>query len=159
MITAKELMNKRVICFEPEDSIFDAARIFAREDISGAPVVENDRLIGIVSISDVVKFMTTKITDSNIIEHEPQSLSFLLLNLAKMGKDYMGFKKEIGRLSHTKVKDVMSKEVLIISPDMTLIEIAELMDKKDVNRLPVIEKDKLVGMVSRADLLKTLLGD
>lgn len=157
MITAKELMKKRIICFDPEDSIFDVARIFAREDISGAPVVENDRLIGIVSISDIVKFMTTKMTDASIIEHDPSSLSFLLLNVAKMGKDYLDFKKEMERLSKTKVKDVMSKEVLVISPDTTLIEIAELMEKKDVNRLPVIERDKIIGMVSRADLLKALI--
>jgi len=95
--------------------------------------------------------------DADIISHEPQSLSFLLLNLVKMGKDYLDFKKELERISKLEVRHMMSKDVVAIKPDSNLQEIAEIMDKNDVNRLPVIENNKLIGIISRADLIKALI--
>jgi CBS domain-containing protein len=81
----------------------------------------------------------------------------LILNLIKLGKDYSEFKKELDRISKFTVKDVMSKEVVFINPDSDLFEAANIMDKYDVNRLPVIDDGKLIGVISRADLIKALI--
>jgi len=156
MKTAKDIMNKRVIYFSPEDSIFEVARVFSREKISGAPVVNGDRVIGVISNSDIVKFMHTKLSKTEFSSQNP-SLSMILLDLANIGRDFLTFKKECNRISKTKVKDVMKREVLVISLDTGLIDIADLMEKKDVNRLPVVEKNKLIGMVCRADVIKALV--
>jgi len=155
MKTAKDIMNKRVIYFSPEDSIFEVARTFSREKISGAPVVNNEKVIGVISNSDIVKFMHTRLLKPKAGD-QPPSLSIILLSLADIGKNFLTFKNECKRISKTKVKDVMKREVLVISPDTGLIDIADLMDRKDVNRLPVVEKNKLVGMVCRADVIKAL---
>ena len=157
MKRAKDLMNPDVVYFNPDASVFDVARVFSAKNISGAPVVENEKVIGMISISDIVKFMSLKLMDADIISHEPQSLSFLLLNLVKMGKDYLDFKKELERISKLEVRHMMSKDVVAIKPDSNLQEIAEIMDKNDVNRLPVIENNKLIGIISRADLIKALI--
>lgn len=151
-------MNPKVIYFSPEDSIFEVARVFAEKDISGAPVVEKDKVVGVISISDIVKFMSLKLEHSNSVISNPLSLSMAILNLIKLGKDYLTFKKELEKLSSTKVKDVMSKKVVSVDPDASLIEAATLMAKNDVNRLPVIDKDgKLVGIIAREDLVRSLL--
>jgi len=148
-------MNKNVIFFTPEDTIFKVAKVLCENNISGAPVVENEKVVGIISVSDIVKFIKIKLKVGKV--HEIPSLSLLFLDLIETGKDYIQLKKEIKRMSEIKIKKIMSKKVVSISPDATIFDAANLMDKHDVNRLPVIENGKLVGIVARADIIKALI--
>jgi len=157
MKKVRDFMNRQVFFVKPEFSIFDVAKVFSKNDISGAPVVDRGKVVGVVSVSDLTRFMSIKLVDGEAVLKNPSSLSLLLLNFAKFSKDYIGFKKEIERISKTKIKNIMSKDVVCISPESNLFEAATLMDKNDVNRLPVVEKGKLVGVLSRADLLKALV--
>jgi CBS domain-containing protein len=162
MKKVKDFMSRRVVYLKPNDTIFKAAKSFCRRGISGAPVVssaQSKRVIGVVSESDIVKFMGTKVcnTQSMAGDFTYQSLSLLLLHFVRTGKDYLGFKKELGRISKTKIKDVMSKRVISVSPDESVLDAAERMDSNDVNRLPVVKNGKLVGIIARADLLKALV--
>jgi CBS domain-containing protein len=75
-----------------------------------------------------------------------------------MKKNCKDFEKELEKISSYKVKDVMTKNVVSASPSMTVIEVAELIEKHDVNRLPIVENGKLVGIVARADLIKAIIG-
>jgi len=158
MKKVKHYMCKDVIYVRPKDSIFKVAKTLSKHRISGAPVVDKKKVLGIVSISDIIKFMSLKLASSEIVPHEPQSLSMLLLNAVKMGKDYIDFKKELARISKTKIKDIMSLNVVFVNPDANLFEAATMMEKRDVNRLLVInEKGKLVGIVTREDMLEALV--
>lgn len=148
-------MNQNVVFFNPEDTIFNVAKILCEKNISGAPVVDKGKVVGIISVSDIVKFIKIKLNLGKI--HEVPSLSLLFLDLVKTGKDYIQLKKEIKRMSEVKVKKIMSKKVISISPEDTIFDAARLMDKHDVNRLPVIENGKLVGIVARADIIKALI--
>ncbi|MEM5790748.1 MAG: CBS domain-containing protein [Candidatus Aenigmatarchaeota archaeon] len=150
-------MNPKVIYFSPEDSIFEVAKVFSEKDISGAPVVEKGKVSGVISISDIIKFLSLKFKSSKSEIDNPLSLTMQILNLIQLGKNYVQFKREIEKISHTKVRDVMSKKVVFIGPDDTLLEAATKMAENDVNRLPVIENGKLVGIIAREDLVKSLL--
>lgn len=153
----KDVMSSDVLFVRPNWTVFDCAKAFEKNNISGAPVIENGKVVGVVSISDLIKFMGLKLMDANVLAEEPQGLSMLLLNLVKMGKDFVDFKKELERISKVAVKDVMSKFVVFVSPSANLYEAAKLMEENDVNRLPVIHNGRLVGIVARADLVKALL--
>lgn len=155
MKKVKEVMNRNVIFFTPEDTIFNVARILCEKNISGAPVVEKERVVGVISVSDIVKFIKIKLKLSKA--YEIPSLSLLFLNLVKTGRDYIQLKKEIKRISEVKIKKIMSRKVVSIGPEDTVFDAASLMDKHDVNRLPVIENGKLIGIVARADIIKALL--
>jgi len=162
MKKVKDFMSRRVLYLKPNDTIFKAAKAFCRRNISGAPVVssaQSKRVIGVVSESDIVKFMGTKICNTQSLagDFTYQSLSLILLHFVRTGKDHLGFKKELGRISKTKIKDVMSKRVISVSPDESVLDAAERMDANDVNRLPVVKNGKLVGIIARADLLKALI--
>ena len=158
MKKVKHYMCKDVIYVKPKDSIFKVAKTLAKHDISGAPVVHKKKVLGIVSISDIVNFMSLKLASSDIIPHEPQSLSMLLLNMVKIGKDYLDFKDELDRISKSKIQDIMSMDVVFVDPNANLFEAATMMEKYDINRLLVInEKGKLVGIVTREDMLKALI--
>jgi CBS domain-containing protein len=157
MKKVRDFMRRDVFFVKPNHSVFDVAKVFSQNNISGAPVVDKGKVVGVVSISDIVRFMSIKLADAEVIAHEPQSLTFLFLNLIKMGKDYIDFKREMERISKTEIKHMMSKDVICISPDANLLEAAKMMEKNDVNRLPVIENGKLVGIIARADLIKALI--
>jgi CBS domain-containing protein len=151
-------MNKKVVFFKPEDSIFDVAQTFAKLGISGAPVVSKDRIIGVVSETDIVKFMSMKFAHFLNSAFKPtQSLTMLCLYLIKAGKTQIDIRKDVQKLYKTRVKDVMSKDAVTVAPDTNVFEAAALMEKHDVNRLPVVNKGKLVGIIARADLIKALL--
>ncbi len=158
MKKVRDFMNPKVIYFSPEDSIFDVAKVFSEKDISGAPVVEKGKVVGIISISDIVKFLSLKLESSKLELSNPLSLTMQILNLIQLGKKYLEFKKEIEKISHTKVKDVMCKKVVCIGPDDSLLEAATKMTENDVNRLPVVDENgKLIGIIAREDLVRSLL--
>ncbi len=155
MKRAKDYMRKDVVSFGPHDSIFDVAEILSKNNISGAPVVDGRKVVGMISVSDVVKFMRVKIPESNFLTHEPHSLSMLVAGFIKEG---ISFAREIKKISSSMVKDFMSKDVVSTNPEATLIEVAEILDKHKIDRLPVIDaRGKLVGIISRTDLLRALL--
>lgn len=157
MKKVKYYMHRKVIKFSPKDSVFEVARVFGKSNISGAPVVIKNRVVGVISISDIVKFMSLRMSTSDIIAHDPQSISLMLINLVKMGKDYIDFKKDLDRISKTEIEHMMSKNVIGIDPDENLFEAATLMEKYDINRLPVIKNKKLVGIIARKDLVEALI--
>ncbi len=156
MKTAKGIMNKKVISFSPDDSIFNVAKIFAKKDISGAPVVEKNKVIGIISASDIIRFIDIKLSKLPMI-YSPGISCFLLL-FVQLEKKNIDFKKELKKITRTKIGDVMTKNVVTIKSDATLIEIADIIEKDDVNRLPVVDdKGKVIGIVARADIIKGLV--
>lgn len=149
----KDIMNKRVIKLNPNQTIFSAAKIFIKNHISGAPVVSKNKIVGILSETDIIKFMQTKFPKEFEMHHEPHILSLMLF---KFIKEFFHFNQEIKRIRRIKVKDVMSKDVISISPNASIFEAANLMIKHKINRLPVLKKGKIVGIVTRADLIKSL---
>ena len=155
MKTVKEFMNKDVVFLSPDNTIFEAAKLLAQLDIAGAPVVEKDKIVGIISISDIIKFIDIKM--GKLPKIDAPGLPSFLLALMQMKKIRSDFQKELDKITKFSVKEVMTKNVIIVSPSSTLIEAAELMEKHNVNRLPVVSDGKLIGIVARADLIRALI--
>jgi CBS domain-containing protein len=151
MKLVREFMNPSVITFSPDDTIFKVAKIFSENDISGAPVVESRKVVGVISESDLVKYMSFKMGRSS---SPSTSLSMLFLGFIR---DNIEIKSQLKRLSKIKIRDFMSKSAVHIGPDCTLLEAACIMEKNDINRLPVVEDGKLVGIIARSDLIKALV--
>lgn len=154
MKLVKDYMKKEVIHFKPEDSIFTVAEKFYKNHISGAPVMEKDEVVGIISETDIIKFMRISIPDAGEAVAEPHLLTLLLVGLVK-GK--IGLKKELKKLAEIKVGDLMTDNIIFITSDQSIIEAATMISKHKVNRLPVIDDGKLVGIITRADLIKALI--
>lgn len=85
---------------------------------------------------------------------EPHAFSIVLITLIK---DHLDVKKHLEQLSKIRVKDFMTKQVISVSPDENIIEAANLLDKHNIDRLPVTDNGKLVGIISRCDLIKALI--
>ncbi len=146
-----EFMNKRVIYFSPKNTIMEISRKFSEYGISGAPIVDSGRLVGIVTNSDIVRFVNQKLyKDATEVNSKTSSL---LVNLS--GSIVEGnFKKRIDDLMGTAVGDIMTRDVKHVSPDSSLEEAVSVMIDGGVNRLPVVDKGKLVGIVARNDVIR-----
>jgi CBS domain-containing protein len=146
-LTVREIMQSDVITVGPETKVRELAEILAEHKISGVPVVDETRhVIGMVSEADVI------LQDADL--HFPYYIQFLesvifLESLSRFGER---FKKAFGY----KVADIMSKEVVSISPDESVRDAATMMAGQKVNRLPVVDGRILVGIVTRGDIVRAI---
>jgi CBS domain-containing protein len=154
MKTINRYMKKRVVYVKPTDSLFEVAKTFSRRRISGAPVVEKQKVVGIISESDIISFMKTKLPDAHMMSEEPHALTVLVANFVKEGIDFI---REVRKISKCSVQDYMNRDIISITPDAGLLEAAEVMAKNSVDRLPVIDQGKLKGIITRADIIKALM--
>ena len=154
MKLVKRYMKRKVVKFSPNDSIFEVAKVFSKNNISGAPVVRNNKVVGVISEGDILNFLKIKLPEASGLAEEPHVLTLMIANFVKEGIEFINEAKNI---SKTKVDNFMSKEIISISPEANILEAAQIMATHKVNRLPVITGEKLVGIISRADLIKALL--
>jgi CBS domain-containing protein len=136
---AHQIMTRAVVTVTPDSTILEAADIMLKHHVSGLPVVDAaGKLVGIVSEGDFIR-------RSEIGTQRKRSrwLKFL------MGTDATQYVREHGR----KVSEVMTRDPLTIAEEATLEEIVNAMEANGIKRMPVMRDGKLVGIVSRANLL------
>lgn len=140
-----EVMTSPVVGIEPSASIAEAAKLMLSSHFSGLPVVSSDkRLVGVVTEGDFLRRGELGTT-----RKRPRWLEFIVSE----GKQATEYVQTHGR----KVEEVMSAEPVTISPDASLEDLVELMTSRKIKRVPVIENDKLVGIVARSDLMRAML--
>ncbi len=149
---AADVMTPNVITVDPDTSMQALARLLSERGISGVPVVDRDeRLIGIVSEGDLLHRVETG-TAERAERRTGRRLSWWLDTIAsdrELARDYVK--------SHARtVKDVMTRDVVSVSDTTELAEIAMLLETKRIKRVPVLRDGKLVGIVSRANLVRAL---
>jgi CBS domain-containing protein len=143
-MNAADVMVTNVITVTPETSVQEAAQALLDNRISGAPVVDGKgAVVGILSEGDLIRR-----AESGTRRHRSSWLEFLT------GKEVLAaeFVKEHSR----KVADVMTSDVITASPTTSLLEIADTLEKNGIKRVPIVDHGKLVGIVSRANLLQAL---
>jgi len=141
---AHHIMTKDVITVTPHTSIEAAAKIMLRTHISGLPVLDDaGKLVGIVSQSDFLRR-----SEIGTGRKRPAWLQFLI----GPGKAATDFVRERGR----KVEDVMTEDPITVDEETTLEDLVELMEKKGIKRLPVLDGNTLKGIVTRSNLLQAV---
>ncbi|MBN8955158.1 MAG: CBS domain-containing protein [Rhizobiales bacterium] len=143
---AKDIMTPTVISVEPSDTVERAIRLMLQFNVSGLPVIDSARhLVGMVTEGDFLrrKEITTE-------RRRPRWLEFLL-GPGRLANEYV----------HThgrKVADVMSVDTVTVGEDSPLEQIVSLMEKHRIKRVPVLRGENVVGILSRANLLRALAG-
>lgn len=149
-LRVRDIMTTQLVTLHGSDTVRDATITFAVDNVSGAPVVDdNYRLVGILSENDLLALF---VKYEKRLRREGSDEHMLLAPLdGKFDNPAMaGIMKEI---SETKVEDIMSKTVLTTTPDSTIMDLLIKMIDMDVNRVPVLEKGVLVGIVTRGDII------
>ena len=150
MFKAKDIMTREIITVSPETDIANAARILLEKRINGLPVVDAfGRLVGILCQSDLVAQQKGIPVPSIFTMLE----SYIPLTSIKK------IDKEMEKIAALTVKEAMTLEPVTVSPETDIEEVAKLMVDKKFHTLPVVEGGKVVGIVGKEDVLKTLLSD
>jgi CBS domain-containing protein len=141
-------MTSEVITISPEADITEAVKILLDKGINGLPVVDGEgRLVGILCQSDLVRMQKSL---------PIPSLFTLLDGFVPLSSSAL-LEAEVKRIAASKVSDAMSTKVVTVAPDKTIDEIAALMVDKKFHTLPVVQGGKLLGIVGKKDVLKTLI--
>jgi len=144
MIRARDVMTSPVITVKATTTVKEVARLFLERRISATPVLDDQgKLVGIVSEGDLVH--------RSEISTERRRPWWLVL----MAGDE-GLAAEYIWAHATRVDDLMSRNVITAAPDTPLHEIAEMLEKYGIKRLPIVRDGQLVGIVSRANLVQAI---
>ncbi len=150
----KDVMVKKVVTLGTEDSIYDAAKKLRKNRISGAPVVDEGQILGVLSEADIMELISTHEIDFNTFLPSPFDVFELPVRM-KLSLDES--LRKIGKIGSSRVKDIMTKRAITILLDADINEAARLMGEHRINRLPVVDKEgKLVGIITRGDIIGAL---
>jgi CBS domain-containing protein len=140
---AKDLMTRPVVTITPDTMLADAAALLAQHRISGLPVVEGHRVVGIVSESDLLQHREMGERSPRrpwwacMFRELPDPLDYVKAHAVRAG-------------------DVMATRVICVAEDAPAPAIATLLERKAIRRVPVLSGEKLVGIVTRADLVRSV---
>ncbi len=139
---AEDIMSTDIVTVKPKDSLHTVSRTLSEHDTSGAPVVDDiGRIVGIVSEHDIVSYLST-FDESDLEVYNSTGLPHL-------AHIYL-------QASAKEVEEIMTTEVITAIPKTSIDHLARLMTRNNVNRIPIVVKGKLVGMVSRIDILRNI---
>ena len=151
----EDVMEKDVIKFNELDKIVDVAQTFRDNKISGAPVVnEDNEVVGVISEGDIMRLLEVHSPKINLILPAPLDLIELPV---RMKYELDEIAEDMQRAGSTVIDQIMTKKVVLISPEASISDAAELMDSNKVNRLPVVKDRKLVGIVTRGDIIGAMV--
>ena len=141
----KDFMTSEVVTVTPDTSIPEAARLMVRHKISGLPVVTGgDRVVGIISEHDLLR--------GGKRDTQPEPSHWL-----RLMTEQLYWADQSARFQQRKVRDVMTPDPVTIDETAPLEEAGRLIGENDIKRLPVMRGDKLVGIISRADIVRAII--
>jgi CBS domain-containing protein len=151
-LTVRDIMETDVATAYPEDAIEDVIHLMRRHDLPGIPVVnEGQRCVGIITESDLI--MGGEEEDLHLPHYIELFGGIVFLESTKKFEERL--RKAVGSIA----SDVMTEDPVTISPDASVGEAARLIARRKHNRLPVVEHGRLVGVVTRVDVLDALTAE
>jgi len=150
MLTAKNIMTRDLITVSPDTEIAHAAKLLLEKGINGIPVVDKKgELVGIICQSDLIAQQ----------KRLPIPSIFTLLDGFIPLTSMKHFEKAVQKIAATTVADAMTPKPVTVRTETSIEELASLMVDKNFHTLPVVDEGKLVGVVGKEDVLRTLTSE
>ncbi|MCE5335175.1 MAG: CBS domain-containing protein [Desulfobacteraceae bacterium] len=148
MLKAKDIMSKEVVSVSPDMEVTAVARLLLERHFNGVPVVdESGKLLGIICQSDLVAEQ----------KKLPIPSFFTLLDTFIPLFSQTEREKDLQKIAAVKARQAMTQDPLTVGPETILEEIASIMVNKHCHTIPVVRDGKLVGIIGKEDVLRTLL--
>ena len=147
MKTARDIMTRNVVTVKKDQPISDLSKLFIENHFNGVPVLDDaGKVIGVVTQSNLI--------EQNKNLHIPTVIA--LFDAVLFLESEKKFESDVKKLTGSKIEDIYHKNPITVSPDTELSEITTLMAEKDVHTLPVLESDKLVGIIGKKDVIRAM---
>ncbi len=144
----KDVMTKDVLTAHPEEKVEKVARIMLDNQISGMPVVDqNNRVVGIITEKDLM----IKASELKVPFYLTLFDSIIFL------ENPIRFNNDLKKYTASYVKEAMTDKVITVPEDCPVSDVVAIMQKKKINRVPVVRHGKLIGIVTRNDILKAIV--
>ena len=147
-LTAADVMTPDPISVGPEVPVTEAARLMVERRVGALPVVKDGAFLGIVTEGDLIM---------QDVKVEFPTYIHLLDGFIFYPPAQARFEQELKKAVGATVGQVMTAEVLSVSPETPVEDVATLMVDKDVSRVPVLEGERLVGIISKSDIVRSLI--
>lgn len=147
-LTAADVMTPDPITVGPDVQVTEAARLMVERHVGALPVVKEGSFLGIVTEGDLIM---------QDVKVEFPTYIHLLDGFIFYPPAQARFEAELKKAVGATVGQVMSREPVTVRPDTSIGDVATLMVDRDVSRLPVLDGDKLVGIISKSDIVRSLI--
>ena len=154
VMLVREIMTKKPKTIPADMNIHDVVQFFRKHRIRGAPVVKGDKLVGLLSERELLDFMEVHEFGGKLWMPAPFDFIEAVLD---MNQETYEVRKEFEKLRNSSAENVMNTDFATIHPDAHVSEVADLMTENSLTHVPVVDGDRLVGLVTRSDLIKSLL--
>lgn len=145
-----DIMTTKIIKVQPDTRVSEIARLMSQHSVSGLPVVDAaDRVVGIVTELDMMVRNT---------HFELPQFIFIFDAMIPL-ETPSHYRERLENVLGTTAREIMSEPAVTITPDATIEELAELMVDRRMNPIPVVEAGRLVGIVSRSDIIRLMATD
>lgn len=150
-------MTKKVVTFSPDDTLETVLERLTKNRITGAPVMQKGKLVGMVTEEDVIRTINAYDPRIHLDTDEAFAVVLAVLKHGMRGREFDVIRRDVIGSEKIKVRHFMRKKVITIRPEARLEAAASRMVHYKVKRLPVVSKEgKLVGIISRADIIEAL---
>ncbi len=148
MLRARDIMTKEVVTVTPDTEITQAAKLLLENHFNGLPVVDDrGKLIGIICQDDLIVQQ----------KRLPLPSLFTFFDGLIPLTSYRSLEKEVEKIVATTVSRAMTMDPITIDPDASLEDIATLMVNNNIHTLPVLDGGRLVGIIGKEDILRTIM--
>ena len=144
----RDVMTTDVVWFRPDEPIADATQRLVERGIDGGPVLDGDEVVGMLTSDDLI------VQETRL--HYPTVISILGANI-ELPSAHRHFEEELHKAVGLTVGEVMNDDIVTCTPDDTVETAATMLHERHLSRLPVIEGGKLVGIISRGDILAEIV--
>jgi CBS-domain-containing membrane protein len=149
MLKAKDIMTKEVISVRRETTVRELAALFCERRISSAPVVnEQGELLGMVTETDLIE------RDKSL--HIPTVVS--IFDWVIYLESDKRFEKELQKMTGQTVGEIFTSPAVSVLPETPVSEVADIMSRERVHSIPVVEDGRVVGVISRFDMIRSMAG-
>lgn len=145
---ARDIMTRDVITVKADEKVEIVAKLMYENKISGIPVVdENNNILGMITEKDLM----VKASELKVPFYITLFDSIIFL------ENPIHFNKQVKKYAAIYVKDAMVRKVITVKEDISVTDIVAIMQKNNINRVPVLKDGKIIGIITRNDLLKSLV--
>lgn len=142
LLFADSIMTENVSTIKKDMKVGQVAHLMLRERVSGYPIVnDSGAVVGIITLTDLFSLMYKMLKDSKVMLGNNRDV---------------GLQEMIAQCKEMSVGDIMSKEVICVSPETAVIDMLDAFVEKNIRTFPVMKDNKLVGIVGRHDLLNAM---